>query len=94
MFEKSDSIYSMIRSGINLEDIYKEIDLCQLLCVSCHSIITTIEQKTGFNRVKINMTKEYNKSNNIEQKEKIISQYSEMYEKYMNNIYEIVKKLI
>ncbi len=94
MFEKSDSVYSMIRSGINLEDIYKEIDLCQLLCVSCHSIITTIEQKTGFNRVKINMTKEYNKSNNIEQKEKIISQYSEMYEKYMNNIYEIVKNLI
>lgn len=94
MFEKSDSIYTMIRSGINVDDIYKEINLCQLLCVSCHSIITLVEQKTGFNRIKINMTKEYNKTKDIEQKDKIMKQYSEIYEKYMNNIYEIVKKLI
>jgi hypothetical protein len=94
MFEKSDSVYSMIRSGINLDDIYKEIDLCQLLCVSCHNIITSIEQKTGFNRIKINMTKEYNKTNDLEQKDKIMKQYSEIYEKYMNNIYKMVKNLV
>ena len=94
MFEKSNSIYTMIRNGCILEDIYKEIDLCQLLCISCHSIVTSIEQKTGFNRIKINMTKEYNKTEDREQKDKIMKQYSEIYEKYMNNVYEIVKKLV
>lgn len=94
MFEKSNTIYSMNKQGINLKQIYKEIDLCQLLCISCHNIITTIEQKTGFNRIKINITKEYNKTNDVEQKERIAKHYSDIYEKYMNNIYEIVKKLI
>lgn len=94
MFEKSNTIFSMNKQGISIDDIYKEIDLCQLLCVSCHSIITTIEQKTGFNRIKINMTKEYNKTNDNESKTKIIKQYSDIYEKYMNNIYETVKKLV
>lgn len=94
MFEKSNSIYTMNKQGIHLEEIYKEIDLCQLLCISCHSIITTIEQKTGFNRIKINITKEYNKTNDNEQKEKIMKQYSEIYEKYMNSVYDIVRKLI
>lgn len=94
MFEKSNTIYAMNKRGMNLEDIYKEIDLCQLLCVSCHTIITSIEQKTGFNRIKINMTREFNKTNNVEQKEKISKYYSEIYENYMNNIYKIIKKLI
>ncbi len=94
MFEKSDSIYSMNKNGINLDKIYSEIDLCQLLCISCHNIITSIEQKTGFNRIKINMTKEFNKTNDNEKKEMVMKQYSDIYEKYMNNIYEIVKKLI
>ena len=84
----------MIKNGCRLEEIYKEIDLCQLLCISCHSIVTSIEQKTGFNRIKINMTKEYNKTEDREQKDKIMKQYSEIYEKYMNNVYEIVKKLV
>jgi hypothetical protein len=94
MFEKSNTIYSMNKHGINLEDIFNEIDLCQLLCLSCHNIITTIEQKTGFNRIKISLTKEYNKSNDTESKNKIMKQYSDIYDKYMNNIYEIVKRLI
>jgi hypothetical protein len=94
MFEKSNTIFSMNKQGIDLSYIYKEIDLCQLLCVSCHNIVTSIEQKTGFNRIKINMTREYNKTNDIENKNNLIKQYSDIYEKYMNNIYEIVRKLI
>lgn len=94
MFEKSNTIYGMNKQGIKIEDIYKEIDLCQLLCISCHNIVTSIEQRTGFNRVKINITKEYNKTNDIEQKEKLMKYYSEIYEKYMNSVYEIIKKLI
>ena len=62
MFEKASTIYGMNKQGIDLEEIYKEIDLCQLLCVSCHNIVTSIEQRTGFTRIKINITKEYNKN--------------------------------
>ena len=40
------------------------------------------------------MTKEFNKANDYEQREKLMKQYSDIYSKYMNNIYEIVKKLI
>lgn len=94
MFEKTNTIYSMNKQGIKIEDIYKEIDLCQLLCVSCHNIVTTIEQRTGFNRIKISMIKEYNKTNDTEQKDKLVKHYSEIYEKYMNNVYEIIKKLV
>ena len=94
MFEKSHTIYAMNKQGINLEKIYKEIDLCQLLCVSCHNIITSIEQKTGFSRIKLNMTREYNKTNDMEQKDKLMKYYSEIYENYMSNIYDIIKKLI
>lgn len=94
MFEKTNTIYGMNKQGIDLEEIYKEIDLCQLLCVSCHNIVTSIEQRTGFNRIKINITKEYNKTNDIEQKEKLIKYYSDIYEKYMNSIYDIIKRLI
>lgn len=94
MFEKSNTIYTMNKQGINLEEIYKEIDLCQLLCVSCHNIVSSIEQRTGFNRIKINITKEYNKTNDIEQKDKIMKYYAEIYKKYMDSIYDIIKSLI
>jgi hypothetical protein len=94
MFEKSNSIFSMNRNGTPLTEIYKEIDLCQLLCLSCHSIVTTIEQKTGFNRIKQNITKEYNKTLDEELKIKLTKYYSEIYEKYMKSVYDIIKKSV
>ncbi len=94
MFEKNGSIYGMNKQGIDINIIYKEIDLCQLLCISCHSIITQIEQKSGFNRVKINMVKEYNKTEDEEKKQQLLKQYSDIYYNYMTHNYNIVKRLL
>lgn len=58
MFEKEDSISTMIQSGVSMEDIKSEIDHCQIVCISCHRIITAIERKCGFIRLKMKNTRE------------------------------------
>lgn len=93
MFDKGESICKMVRTGYLLEDIYKEIDKCQLLCLSCHTIITKIEHSSGFIRIKTNITKEFNKTNDKNKKEELNKYYSETYNKFMKNIYNIVKTI-
>ena len=60
MFEKGDSVCSMVNEGRSIEDIYREIDMCQLLCLSCHHIVSEIEIKMGFTRIKQNLTRQLN----------------------------------
>lgn len=61
MFEKSGSICSMVNTGVPLSSIYMELDVCQLLCVSCHGLVTTLERRCGFMRMKNNMTRSHKK---------------------------------
>jgi hypothetical protein len=52
MFDKGDTIYNMVITGVPIEDIYKEIDKCQLVCFECPYKI-----KSGIsNVVKINFS--------------------------------------
>ena len=44
MFDKKDSICNMIKHSDDLADICIEIDKCQIVCISCHWIITNIER--------------------------------------------------
>jgi len=90
MFDKSSSICEMIRTGIMISDIYKEIDKCQLICISCHKIITKIEHQCGFIRFKKQMTKDYNEADEII-KEEIIQKYSLKYNMLMSKVYSILK---
>ena len=60
MFIKSDSICSMVRRGDIFEDIIKEIHDCQIICKSCHSLVTCIENMSGFRRAKTNLTRAKN----------------------------------
>jgi len=62
MFEKSDSICSMVMTGVPLSSIYMELDVCQLLCVSCHGLVTKMERRCGFMRMKNNMTRSHKKN--------------------------------
>lgn len=57
MFDKEKSICSMVNDGYEIDDIYKEIDKCQILCISCHHKITDIERKLGFIRAKQTLTR-------------------------------------
>lgn len=94
MFDKSDSICKMVREGAQIDDIYDEINKCQLLCISCHSVVTKVEVICGFNRIKRQMTKEYNETNNEEIKNKLNKEYYELYNNFMIQVYNYIRKSI
>jgi hypothetical protein len=94
MFDKSFSICEMIKNGSSLSEIYNEIDKCQLLCISCHKIVTKIENQCGFVRYKKQLTKEFNESNNELEKEKKQKEYSEVYNTFMSKVYSIIRESI
>jgi len=91
MFDKENEIYSMVSDGRNIEDIYKEIDKCQVLCISCHHIITSIERKTGFIKIKRDYTSCYLKQ---PENEKLNIDLKEKYQKVMTPIYVAVRQIL
>jgi len=93
MFNKGDSICSMVNAGVNIDEIYKEIDKCQILCLTCHHFVTDIENKLGFTRIKQSLTRQLN-GQEIQQEEydnKVLL-YQEKYEEKMKTIYEKLRK--
>jgi hypothetical protein len=77
-----------VYKGENIDIILHEIKKCQLLCVSCHSLVTKVEQKLGFTGIKINMKKEFSgEEYHIKMKE-----YEELYKKHMSIVYDKISK--
>ena len=92
MFDKDNSICSMINEGIDIEEIYKEIDKCQILCLRCHHIVTDIERKLGFTRIKQALTRQLNQNEITEEEyDKRIIIYQQIYEEKMKYIYKLLK---
>ena len=87
MFHKLDSVGTLIYTGEDLNVILNEVKKCQLLCVSCHSVVTKIEQKIGFTSIKVNMNKQFED----EELETKIKEYSDLYEKHMYPIYDKIR---
>lgn len=52
MFSKCHSIYGLVLDGSDMSVITQEIDQCQILCNSCHGLVTKIERKSGLTRLK------------------------------------------
>ena len=94
MFDKTDSICKMIRIGIAMDDIYQEINKCQLLCVSCHTVVTKVEILCGFNRVKRQINKEYNETNDETLKESLMKKYSKLYNEFMCGVYKQIREIM
>jgi hypothetical protein len=94
MFDKTDSICKMVRNGTEMDDIYKEIDKCQLVCVSCHTVITKVEMMCGFTRIKRQISKDYNETNDIATKDALMKKYSELYNSFMSGAYEQIRATI
>lgn len=94
MFNKSDSICRMVRTGEPINNIYDEIDKCQLLCASCHTLVTKIEHKSGFIRFKRQLAKEYTDTSDLIKKEELLNQYSVKYNEFMLKVYEYLKEFI
>jgi hypothetical protein len=94
MFNKCNSICSMVNEGVNIEEIYSEIDKCHILCLSCHHIVTDIERKLGFSRIKQTLTKKLNQSEITEEEyNKQTLYYEKIYEEKMKFIYKELKLL-
>jgi hypothetical protein len=94
MFNKSNSICTMIHTGIDIETILDEIDMCQLLCISCHNIVTKIEHMCGFIRVKRAIQKEYNETSDDNKRNELMKKYSDTYENFMSSIYSLIKTIV
>lgn len=90
MFEKTDSIQRMVQDGRPMFEVLREIDLCQILCTSCHSIVTEIERISGFHRLKNNMTRE--RKRNISSTLPSVEEMRQRYEEHMTPIYAELKK--
>jgi hypothetical protein len=94
MFNKDKSICSMVNEGVCVEDICAEIDKCQILCLSCHHIVTDIEHKLGFTRIKQSLTRRLNqKELSEEEYDKMKTEYQAIYAKKMKQIYDHLKKM-
>jgi RNase P subunit RPR2 len=94
MFNKGNSICSMVNECVNIEEIYSEIDKCQILCLSCHHIVTDIEHKLGFTRIKQTLTRELNQSELTEEEyNKQTQYYQNIYEEKIKFIYKELKLL-
>ena len=89
MFDKGESICNLVNEGYPIEEIYNEIDKCQILCISCHHIVTDIEKKLPFTRIKSSMTKKLN-SKEITQQEydEKVNYHKSIYKDKMLDIYE------
>jgi hypothetical protein len=92
MFDKQESICIMVSEGMPIETIYLEMDKCQILCISCHSIITHIERVFGFTNQKCLLNRKL-KQNEISKEdfEIQLQQYQTIYDEIMQPIYELIK---
>lgn len=88
-FNKTESIMDMVYRGENIENIMEEVNKCQLLCISCHSMITKFEHEYRLIYKKKKINNLFNKDDRIEQ----YLIHKERYEKDMNIIYDVIKKL-
>lgn len=93
MFNKCNAICTMVNECANMEDIYSEIDKCHILCLSCHHIVTDVERKMGFARMKNLLTRQLNKCEITEEEynEKCV-EYEKIYEERMEHIYKELKQ--
>tara|TARA_B110000211_G_C13961598_1_gene500832 strand:+ start:101 stop:1039 length:939 start_codon:yes stop_codon:yes gene_type:complete len=93
MFDKGNSICSMVYEGNTIEDIYLEIDKCNIVCLSCHHIITDIESKLSFKRVKSNLTRKLNIEEITEEEyEQEKTEWNKHYKNKMESVYDSLAK--
>lgn len=92
MFNKESNIFVMINEGKDLKEIHCEIDKCQILCLTCHHIITEIERKIGFTRIKIILSRRFTQGEMSEEEyNQQKNHFQSLYEEKFKDIYNKVK---
>lgn len=93
MFYKGDSICNMVNEGLDFELIKCELDKCQIVCLQCHHLITDIEHKIGFIRIKQNLTRQLNTCElSVEAYEDLIRKYELVYIDKISAIYDSLRE--
>ena len=93
MFDKEESICIMVSEGVPIETIYKEIDKCQILCISCHYIITYVERAVGFTQQKRALSRKLIQNEITKEEHKTqIQNYQKLYDEIMLPIYTTIKE--
>lgn len=93
MFDKEESICIMISEGVPIEHIYQEIDKCQILCISCHNIVTHIERSLGFTQQKRSLSRKLIQNEISKEEYEIQTQnYQKIYNEIMIPIYKTIKE--
>ena len=88
-FEKTDSICNMVKVGKSIDDIISEVDKCQLVCYSCHVILTNLERRLPFSRLKTDLTKRLNGGKiTLEEYNSERVRYGKIYEDRMVPLYD------
>lgn len=85
MFEKTGTVGQMIRHGRPEEEILKEMQKCQILCVYCHRVVTAYERRIGFIEKKTILTRKHGS-------EIARSMLAVEYEKVMTGFYKWMEK--
>lgn len=78
MFEKSACILELVHEP--LEVVKAEVARCQLICMTCHKVITATERRNGFIRKKMALTKAQRKGKDVEElRATYATQYAEKF---------------
>ena len=92
MFNKESSIYEMVNRGDDVNLIILELNKCQLVCISCHSIITHMERKFIFTKIKINLNKQLKRNTITEEQYNLkCDEYNILYKNKMSYVYEMLR---
>jgi hypothetical protein len=96
MFDKGDSICAMVSRGDSYDVISEEIIRCQIICCSCHAIVTKVEHLVGFIRVKKRATRALNSAEGLmpERVEEIRQDAFILYKETIEPIYPIIMTFV
>jgi hypothetical protein len=93
MFTKKYNVGYMIENGCSKADLVAEIEKCQLLCYSCHSIVTKMEWLHGFMQKKRKCIM-YTRNGPSPETDAIRQSLAEEYDSVMIPLYGTIRKIV
>ncbi len=84
IYDKTDNVGFMLSRHIDMAKVYEEIEKCQLLCTTCHAVVTKMEVMNGFIRDKIRMKRGLLKTP--------IEELAAEYDKVMIPVYDEIRR--
>jgi hypothetical protein len=91
MFTKVDSVCHMLDRGETVENIISEVAKCQLLCINCHTLVTSFEAKRGFLKKKRGLNRKIAAGVDVTE---LRQQLYDEYEAVMVKVYPLLREKV